>query len=231
MPQNSWSGERFWAEVIENDLYPPEAITLPRAVNELIKDEDFKGKKVLDYACGTGRFGKLVQDRGADVIGIDISREILKAASKVIKVKCADGTSLPFEDNSFDYVLSFMSLHVMADLEKALGEISRVLKPGGTLFFGIVHPYSEKWDTKTGLAVQDNSTYKNIEKRIWVFNLNDGRKFSEEYTHGPLEYYSGAFSKLFLVDRILEPALPPKYYGDKKYARIEYLLGELTAKK
>lgn len=230
MPQNSWSGERFWVDVIEKELYPPEAITLPRAVDALIKYEDFRGKKVLDYACGTGRFGKLVQDKGADVIGIDISREILKTASKVIKVKCADGMNLPFEDGSFDYVLSFMSLHVVPDLEKAVGEISRVLMPEGKIFFGIVHPHSEKWDVKTGLAFQDNSAYLNVEKRKWVFNLTDGRKFNEEYTHRPFEYYFNIFSKYFVLNKILEPQLPQEYYGDKKYARIEYLLGTLEKK-
>lgn len=230
MALDSWSGERFWVDVIENELYPPEAITLPRAVDALIKDEDFRGKKVLDYACGTGRFGKLVQDKGADVIGIDISREILKTASKVIKVKHADGMNLPFEDSSFDYALSFMSLHVIPDFEKALCEISRVLKPDGKLFFGIVHPHSEKWDVETGLAITDNSTYLTVEKRKWVFNLTDGRTFNEEYTHRPLEHYFNTFSKYFVLNRMLEPQLPQKYYGDKKYARIEYLLGELTKK-
>lgn len=230
MPNESWSGERFWVDIIEKKLYPPEAIVLPEAVNELIKNENFQGKNVLDFGCGTGRFVKLAQDKGANVIGIDISKEILKVASKLIKVKHANGTNLPFDDCSFDYVLSFMVLHVIEDLEKSLHEICRVLKPEGKFLLGIVHPFSEKWNIKTGLAMQDNSTYHNIEKRKWVFNLTDGKRFDETYIHRFLEYYFDLFSKFFIVKRQLEPKLPSPYNNNKKYARIEYLIMELVKK-
>lgn len=228
--RHSWSGERFWVKIIEKKLYPPGAIALPRGVKTLIKNKDFKGKKVLDHGCGTGRFGKLVQDKGADVIGIDVSEKILRTAKKYIAIKKFDGLNIPFDDDTFDYVLSFMVFMVIKDLDKVLSEIHRVLKPKGRLFFGIVHPHAEKWNTKTGLTFSDKSTYNKIGKRKWIFNLTDGSRFDEGYIHRPLEYYVKMLSKFFLVKKLLEPQLPFKYYKNREYAKREYLLGEAINK-
>jgi len=232
--KETWSGERKWVEIIENQLYPPEAITLVEGVKEMIKNESFKGKKILDHGCGTGRFGKIAQDKGANVIGIDISKKILKKAAEVIKVKQADCVKLPFKDNSFDYVFSFMVLQILnnENLEKALIEMQRILKPKGKLFFAIVHPHSEKWDSNTKKAFQDNSTYNKTESRLWVFHFKKGDIFEKFYVHKPLGYYFNLFSKYFDINKILEPSLPEKYYNEKgKYSRLEYLMGRAIVKK
>lgn len=100
-----------------------------------------KDKKVLDYGCGTGIHSLTPAKVGAtQVIGIDLSEESLKIAQKRAKVENMedkiifmkmDCENLKFSTNAFDIILdggTFSSL----DLNKALPEISRVLKPDGT---------------------------------------------------------------------------------------------------
>jgi ubiquinone/menaquinone biosynthesis C-methylase UbiE len=225
---DSWSGEEFWIEMIENNLYPPKAIAFMQGVEELI-EEDFSGKKVLDYGCGVGQVGRIVKARGGDVIGIDISDKLLEVASKYIKVKKADGENLPFEDNEFDYVMAFMVLHIMDDLDKDLSEIYRVLKPGGKFYFGIVHPNSGKWDVEKGVIYKCENDF--VEERVWMFNLTDGRKFIESYTHRPWDDYEDCFLKFFKILKKIEPELPSEYFKEGKYAKNEFLLGEMVSKK
>ncbi|WP_456423352.1 class I SAM-dependent methyltransferase [Thermococcus sp.] len=107
----------------------------------LVKFMPEKGR-VLDLGCGAGGFSFLLEDLGFDVVCADNSDHMLSLAkgfakeknSKVEIIK-ADARELPFEDNSFDYVLFIDNLvhFEPLDLGKAFREIGRVLKPGGRL--------------------------------------------------------------------------------------------------
>jgi len=92
------------------------------------------GDKVLDVGCGKGF---LVYDfmqvlPGLEAWGVDISRYALENAKEEVsdRLQLANATCLPFEDNSFDLVVSITTLHNLHayDLEKALKEIERVGK-------------------------------------------------------------------------------------------------------
>lgn len=105
---------------------------------ELVK-RDAAGKDILDYGCGTGIHLKYLADIGKSVVGIDLSKKSLELAKRKIekdnlnaKVLVMDCESLDFPDSSFDVIFNggvFSSL----DLDKALPELSRVLKPNGFL--------------------------------------------------------------------------------------------------
>ncbi|WP_457741556.1 class I SAM-dependent methyltransferase [Thermococcus sp.] len=102
-----------------------------------------KGKgKVLDLGCGAGGFSFLLEDLGFTVVGVDNSDYMLSLAKGFAKEKGsrvefvkADARELPFEENSFDYVLFIDNLVHFAplDLGKTFREMARVLKPGGKL--------------------------------------------------------------------------------------------------
>lgn len=63
-----------------------------------------------------------------------------------LRVELADATTLPFEDDSFDFVVSFIMLHHVVDWERALHEAVRVLKPGGRLVgYDLVSTRSFEW--------------------------------------------------------------------------------------
>ena len=227
---SEWKSEKFWIDVEQRGLYPPEKIIKIESAKKLIKGEKISGKKVLDNGCGTGWFGKIFQDEDADVIGTDISETLLKEASKHFTTKKASSYKLPFGDEKFDYEILFMVVHVLDDPKKALKEAHRVLKPKGKLYVGIVHPMAERWDEKTGLCYLDPSSFDKSEERIWIFNLTNGRKFVKHYIHRPMEYYESEFKKLFSITKRLEPKIPKAMEENGKYASTEYLFLELTKK-
>lgn len=104
------------------------------------------GDKVLDVGCGSGNLTlttKRYAGRSGSVYGIDASPEMIDVARKNAKQTGIDAMfdvalieKLPFEDATFDIVISRLVMHHLpADLkQQALAEISRVLKPGGTIF-------------------------------------------------------------------------------------------------
>ncbi len=94
----------------------------------------------LDMATGTGELAFALANRADNVFGLDISEEMVKAASskleagrKNIRFLVGDGLSLPFPDASFDAAVTGFALRNVADLNRALLELYRVLKPGGRL--------------------------------------------------------------------------------------------------
>src|SRR5437868_91016 len=92
---------------------------------------------VLDLACGTGDFSKLVAERspGAVTIAADLTHGMLRLArsSGVREAVCADAMALPFPDQAFDCVFIGYGLRNFPRLEKAVAEIERVTRPGGLL--------------------------------------------------------------------------------------------------
>ena len=92
---------------------------------------------VLDLACGTGDFSKLVAERapGAVTIAADLTHGMLRLARSggVKDAVCADAMSLPFPDRAFDCVFIGYGLRNFPRLDKAVAEIERVTRPGGLL--------------------------------------------------------------------------------------------------
>ncbi|HDZ35392.1 MAG TPA: class I SAM-dependent methyltransferase [Thermococcus sp.] len=105
----------------------------------LLKHMTTRGK-VLDLACGAGGFSFLLEDLGFDVVALDSSESMLERAREFAKDKNSrvefvkgDAKSIPFENNSFEYVIFIDSLvhFEAAELNAVFKEIARVLKPGG----------------------------------------------------------------------------------------------------
>lgn len=97
------------------------------------------GMKVLEIGCGTGYFTRELAKTGAAITAIDISPELLADAKKSAAVKdvvfrVENAYSLTFSDGSFDTVVGSSVLHHL-DLDAALREFYRVLKPGGSAYF------------------------------------------------------------------------------------------------
>jgi len=109
---------------------------------------DVGGKRVLDLACGEGYFSRYFTEEGADVTGIDISEEMIRAAVEEemrsplgIEYHVADAADLGIlGSGSFDAVISFMALMDMPNYESAIREVARVLKFGGRFVFILIHP-------------------------------------------------------------------------------------------
>ncbi len=96
------------------------------------------GMRVLDVATGTGlvaRQAVKVTGNQNDVIGLDISSEMLAEARRRLGIELIQGfiEQLPIADESFDFISMGYALRHLADLVTAFKEFQRVLRPGGTL--------------------------------------------------------------------------------------------------
>lgn len=100
--------------------------------------------RALDAGCGTGNFllplARRLIPRGAEVVGLDlaegtlgVARERAQAEGLPITFMIGDVEALPFDDASFDLVLANYMLYHVPDLDHAIAELRRVLRPGGTL--------------------------------------------------------------------------------------------------
>lgn len=99
-----------------------------------------QGTKILDIATGTGSQAFAFAEIGYDVIGIDLSEEMLKVAKKInkyknVEFKNADAANIPFQDNYFDVTCISFALHDMpiSIREKVLSEMLRVTKKSGII--------------------------------------------------------------------------------------------------
>ncbi|MBP5366189.1 MAG: class I SAM-dependent methyltransferase [Bacteroidales bacterium] len=95
--------------------------------------------KVLELGCGTGDFTKEIIKTGADITAIDISPVLLDIARRNISAENVrfvedNAYQMSFADNSFDFVIGSSVLHHL-EIEKAVAEIFRVLKPNGVMLF------------------------------------------------------------------------------------------------
>lgn len=94
------------------------------------------GERGLDLACGTGDLAFAAASRGARVVGLDLTHRMLQLAtrkSSAVEFVTGDMTSLPFASHTFDLVTTGYGLRNVPDLNLALDEIARVLRPGGRL--------------------------------------------------------------------------------------------------
>lgn len=101
-----------------------------------------ENSRILDVCCGTGDFSLMLSietDRKISVIGLDFSENMLSVArekkkelnSNNVKFIHGNAMELPFGDNTFDYVTIGFGLRNTPDYEKVIGEMMRVVKPGG----------------------------------------------------------------------------------------------------
>ena len=109
------------------------------------------GARILDVPAGTGRLTMALSEFGATLVGADISANMLKvAASKKTggrgthaHLMQGSGAQLPFDDNTFDAVVSFKFFHLIPNDRKPafIREMTRVLKPGGSLVAEFNSPF------------------------------------------------------------------------------------------
>jgi 2-polyprenyl-6-hydroxyphenyl methylase/3-demethylubiquinone-9 3-methyltransferase len=102
---------------------------------DLLPDETLAGRRLLDVGCGTGWFSRVAKARGASVVSLDIGIELLKKVREKCETErvAGDACALCFPDGVFDIVLATESIEHTLDPKRALAELHRVLKPGGSL--------------------------------------------------------------------------------------------------
>ena len=131
----------FWDKVA--CVYDIFANVINRKANKMLCAEVEKlilpHNEVLECACGTGLLTKVIAPRCKSIIATDFSVKMLKRAKKKCKkysnarFEFADVLNLPYKDERFDTVIAANVIHLLDEPLKALGELKRVCKSGGTI--------------------------------------------------------------------------------------------------
>jgi ubiquinone/menaquinone biosynthesis C-methylase UbiE len=110
---------------------------------------DLHGRLVLEVGCGTGNISLELARKGARLVGLDVSGPMLAAAQEKARQRHVplawirgEAAALPFPQDQFDGVISILALDFMADRLRAVGEMVRVLRPGGFLLLALLNRYS-----------------------------------------------------------------------------------------
>jgi len=105
---------------------------------------------VLEIGCGTGEFATRVRrELGIELIALDLSPRMVElTAARGVDARVGDIQALPFEDDSFDCVVAGWVFYHVPELEQAILECRRVLRPGGTLVAGTLgmDNFQELWE-------------------------------------------------------------------------------------
>jgi|SRR6516162_9356800 len=108
---------------------------------------ELAGKRVLDAGCGPGHYANEFLNRGASVIGCDVTPKMVALARALVGHRGAniyehnlDKPLTWLDEGSVDLVLFALALDYVADLSRTFGEFRRVLKPRGKLLFSVEHP-------------------------------------------------------------------------------------------
>jgi ubiquinone/menaquinone biosynthesis C-methylase UbiE len=136
------------------------------------------GARVLDLGCGGGHVSFNVAPHVGEVVAYDLSSEMLDVVARsgrergLANIRTRQGVAehVPFEDGSFDMVLSRFSAHHWRDLDAGLREAARVLKPGGVVgVVDAVAPPSPLLDTyfQTLEMLRDHSHVRDYSRAEW----------------------------------------------------------------
>jgi 2-polyprenyl-3-methyl-5-hydroxy-6-metoxy-1,4-benzoquinol methylase len=144
LQDNGWetSAQAWISEIGEFGDYGRRYI-LDRPMLERISQKKYQ--HVLDVGCGEGRFCRILQAQGLNTTGIEPTRTLLQAAAQrdpAGQYVDAVAENLSFENERFDLVISYLTLIDIDDIESAINEMARVLRPGGALLIANLNSFN-----------------------------------------------------------------------------------------
>lgn len=178
---------RVAAHVIERYRNPPADTIYPLEYAYHLLG-DVAGKTILDYGCGLGDNTVLLAARGANVVGVDISPELIELAEKRLRqhgltenseFRIGSAHKLPFPDESVDVVFGMAILHHL-DLKTSSAEVFRILKKGGRAIF---------------MEPVRNSRFIKFIRNLIPYEQPDISPFERPLTDAELENYAVDFSQ------------------------------------
>ena len=154
--------EQFYRELGAKRLAVRKSEAHTRKELSYLKKYLNKKQKILDLACGYGRFTIPLAKQGYTIQGIDISSNLIVKAKKTarkeglnLKFQIGDMRKLPYEDNSFDSIIcmwsAFAELSKEKDQKKALKEMLRILRKEGFAFLEMPEPKKTKKKIEIGI--------------------------------------------------------------------------------
>jgi len=173
---------------------------------------DVSGMRVLDAGCGEGRFCRMLAERGATVAGIDPTTLLTVAAHgrhPVGDYALAMSERLPYADNSFELVVSYVSLVDTPDYRGAIAEAARVLRPGGRFLIANLGFVSASPELGWARDEQGTRLYHRIDNYAGEHpHVLTWAGISILNWHRPLSYYMTALLESGLQLRVFEEPVP-----------------------
>jgi SAM-dependent methyltransferase len=165
---SAWLHRVFWSAygryAWDEQRAPARPSAPPEPIVALLQGRRREGEEwVLDAGCGTGNYAVALARAGWHVIGIDYARGMLARAREKVTADVAGLVSfaeadldapLAYLDGRFDHAISISVLQAVADPARALGELRRVLKPGGTLVLSLPKKDSVMFSQSIGESVR-----------------------------------------------------------------------------
>jgi len=194
-----------------------------------IRNRCRSGIRVFDFACGSGENGIYAAQYGADVIGIDISPEGIENANLNAKqtgvadrcrFEVMDGENMEFPDNMFDLGVEYGALHHV-DLEKAMSELCRVLRPNGEMICvealkhnPLIHWYRKRtphlrtgWEVEHILGIDDLNVvrkyFQEINVRFFHLTVLAAVPFRKTIIFKPLRILLDLIDKIILGNQFI----------------------------
>ena len=176
---------------------------------------EVRGRDVLEVGCGAAQCARWLVGQGARAVGLDLSHRQLQHARRIdaatgtdVPVVCATATDLPFADASFDVVFcAFGAFQFVADADRAVAEVARVLRPGGRFAFSVTHPV--RWampDDPSAEGLRVTSSY--FDRTPYVEQDADGEVTYVEHHRTLGDWVRTLAAAGFVLRDLLEPEWP-----------------------
>jgi ubiquinone/menaquinone biosynthesis C-methylase UbiE len=206
---------QWWIDGFTNGADPEyvEQI-IPLAVEELA------GRlKVLDLGCGDGQIARALAAQGSDVLGVDPTQlhiDIAIERGGGPRYLLGGATDIPADDNSYDAVVACLVFEHIDQMDEAMTEVARVLKPQGQFSFFLNHPLlqtpgsgwiddhiidppEQYW--RIGPYLVETESIDEVEKDVYI-----------RFIHRPLSRYINALiANGMTLERMVEPSPPPGF--------------------
>ncbi|GAB6880612.1 hypothetical protein JCM17823_28860 [Halorubrum gandharaense] len=211
---NEWSDtfQGLWnADTADGELPPtPTPFSADASARDPLPDAASpEGLDVVELGCGGGQGTVGTALAGAErVVSVDLSEEQLRHARRLRDFAGVDAaflqtdvTRLPLPDDAFDAAFSEWAFQMVADLDAALAEARRVLRPGGSFLLSVPHPFGELMDDETGELARDY--HADPRRRVTIDEAYDAEMVVFDRTVS--ELHQALTDAGFAVDRIVEP--------------------------
>ncbi len=206
---------------------------IPLAVEELAGRH-----KILDLGCGDGQIARALAAQGSDVLGVDPTQLHIDVAIERgggPQYVLGGATNIPADDESFDAVVACLVFEHIDQMDEAMTEVARVLKPNGQFSFFLNHPLlqtpgsgwiddhiidppEQYW--RIGPYLVETESIEEVEKDVYI-----------RFIHRPLSRYVNALlANGMSLERMVEPSPPagflaraPEYALAHTVPRLLYL--------
>lgn len=228
--------DRWAAGLDPADTLVDETFTSITAIDNqyiLAQFGDVRGKRVLDYGCGSAEGGVYLAKQGAEVVGIDVSPGMLEAARNLaryhgvhIDTRVVTSERIPAESDEFDLIYGNGVLHHV-NLDSAIPELARILRPAGQACFIEPLPYNPVINVYRKMAHEVRTV---DEKPLTFSDVERFRGYFGEVSHHEFWLTTlSVFLKFYLIDRVNpnKERYWKKIYTDA--ARVASFFGPLKA--